>query len=272
MKLKELCGGHILSGVETGTKKRSQVIWVNYIKFCLDGTVYVAVEDPDDGYRSTCEELEVEANGVCNIKIPDTYVTCSMAPDGTSSNDVLIITDVATGKPVLEVGTENYVDYYPCCVMRWMPENLVWNQEWNQEKKKDCKHPLPHVGYTPIEDRKQTFVEEAKYESPITVAAEQMKVAFEGSVMEAIQSFGINVDLDELTKALAYDRGQYEQGWLDGLTWMRNRMRKAAQEIGQQLLENTARVGADSLLTCGKAIGITSYLDALRKFYEEEEE
>lgn len=266
MKLKELCGGHILSGVETGTKKRDQVTWVNYIKFCLDDTVYMAVEDPDDGYRSTCEELEVETNGVCNIKIPDTYVTCSMAPDGTNSNDVLVITDVATGKPVLEVGTENYDDYYPCCVMRWMPENLVWNQE----KKKDCKHPLPHVGYTPIEAHESTLTAAAKYESPITVAAEQMKVAFEGEVMKAVQSFGVNVDLDELAKALAYDRDQYEQGFLDGLTWMRNRTRKAILEIGQQLLENTANVGADSLLTCGKAVGITSYLDALRKFYEEE--
>ena len=35
--------------------------------------------------------------------------------------------------------------------------------------------------------------------------------------LQAIQKVGIKVDKDELVKALAYDRGQYEKGYADGI-------------------------------------------------------
>ena len=40
--------------------------------------------------------------------------------------------------------------------------------------------------------------------------------AFDDMVFEAVAEVGIEVDRDELIKALAYDRGQYEKGYGDG--------------------------------------------------------
>lgn len=39
----------------------------------------------------------------------------------------------------------------------------------------------------------------------------------EEQTLQAIQKVGIKVDKDELVKALAYDRGQYEKGYADGI-------------------------------------------------------
>ena len=51
-----------------------------------------------------------------------------MKADGKSENDVLELLDCKTGKTVLEVGTENTGDYYPCFVANWSPENMACNQ------------------------------------------------------------------------------------------------------------------------------------------------
>ena len=54
------------------------------------------------------------------------------------------------------------------------------------------------------------------YESPIKIITEQIKTNYEDGIFRAIQNIGINVDREELLKALEYDRGQYEKGFDDG--------------------------------------------------------
>lgn len=54
------------------------------------------------------------------------------------------------------------------------------------------------------------------YKSPIEIAYGQLQTKMEGDVFRAIQSYDINVDKDELIKALAYDREQYNAGYTDG--------------------------------------------------------
>lgn len=49
---------------------------------------------------------------------------------------------------------------------------------------------------------------------------EQVK-QLEGDIYRAIQTYNINVDKDELIKALNYDRHQYEKGFSDGVAYMR---------------------------------------------------
>lgn len=53
------------------------------------------------------------------------------------------------------------------------------------------------------------------YNSPITMFVDQMRVQQEGEVFKAVQHVGVTVDKDELLKALAYDREQYEKGYRD---------------------------------------------------------
>ena len=55
------------------------------------------------------------------------------------------------------------------------------------------------------------------YKSPVEVIYGQLQTKFEGDVVKAVQSYNINVDRDELIKALAYDRDQYEAGCRDAM-------------------------------------------------------
>ena len=55
------------------------------------------------------------------------------------------------------------------------------------------------------------------YESPIKVCQDEMKTKIDNDIFEVVQSCGISVDKDELTKALKYDRQQYVKGFRDGV-------------------------------------------------------
>lgn len=56
------------------------------------------------------------------------------------------------------------------------------------------------------------------YKSPIEIMQSGINFQTEGEVMKAVVKLGVVVDKDELIKALAYDRGQYEKGYEDALT------------------------------------------------------
>jgi hypothetical protein len=54
------------------------------------------------------------------------------------------------------------------------------------------------------------------YKSPVEVITEEMKFFYDGDVVRAVQKHDINIDKEELLKALRYDRDQYEKGYADG--------------------------------------------------------
>lgn len=54
------------------------------------------------------------------------------------------------------------------------------------------------------------------YKSPIEIIYGQTQTKIEGDVLQVVQSYGINVDKEELIRALQYDRGQYGKGYADG--------------------------------------------------------
>ena len=54
------------------------------------------------------------------------------------------------------------------------------------------------------------------YQSPIEAIFKDVELAFDKEVYKAVQKVGINVDAEELRKALAFDRGQYDKGHADG--------------------------------------------------------
>lgn len=55
------------------------------------------------------------------------------------------------------------------------------------------------------------------YQSPIEIISKQMRTELENDVYKAILDYGIDIDKDELIKALAYDRDQYDKGYNDGI-------------------------------------------------------
>lgn len=64
------------------------------------------------------------------------------------------------------------------------------------------------------------------YESPIEIIQTQMQMQMDGEILKAVQGVGINVDKEELIKALAYDREQYSKGYKDGAKDFAERLRK----------------------------------------------
>ena len=54
------------------------------------------------------------------------------------------------------------------------------------------------------------------YESPIAIIKGAFTTEYENGVMTAVQKYGVNVDKEELIKALNYDREQYRKGFEDG--------------------------------------------------------
>lgn len=53
------------------------------------------------------------------------------------------------------------------------------------------------------------------YQSPIDLIVSQMNMRIEGEIYKAVQNIGIDVDKDELIRALQYDREQYQKGYAD---------------------------------------------------------
>ena len=54
------------------------------------------------------------------------------------------------------------------------------------------------------------------YKSPIKIITGQIKTNYEDAIYSAVQNVVINVDREELLKALEYDRGQFEEGVREG--------------------------------------------------------
>jgi len=130
IELENLIGEHLLSGVDNIQVDETEPI--DAILFILDGVTYMAIEDPDDGYRSMLAELKIVDRKV-NYMFPPQKVIAKMAPDTTwEVNNILQFYDATTNKLVMEIGTGNWEDYYPYFVFRWLPENLAINK--NNEK------------------------------------------------------------------------------------------------------------------------------------------
>jgi hypothetical protein len=55
------------------------------------------------------------------------------------------------------------------------------------------------------------------YKSPIGIFMGEMQTKVEDDIYSVIQKYDIVVDKDELIKAINYDRGQYDKGYIDGI-------------------------------------------------------
>lgn len=124
MELKDLVGERMLSAVDYVTIAEAQGI-----AFTLDGVTYIAEEDPDDGYRSVMSEIRIYTASVRNrfnpVRVVCTHVTVKKEQYCSSDCDILTITDAASGRVIMEVGTDNTDDYYPCFVSSFRPENMT---------------------------------------------------------------------------------------------------------------------------------------------------
>ncbi len=127
MELKKLIGTHNLSGIDIGSEDYDNGFYTgirSYVVFVLDDVCYKAAEDPEDGYRSCCTDIEVLSNIPSNTFSP-VQVFCEMR---NGECDILDIRDAITTKTILSIGTDEYDSYYPCYVCEYSPQNMVCNQ------------------------------------------------------------------------------------------------------------------------------------------------
>lgn len=132
MELKDLIGEHILDAVDFSTEQVKN-LWDDFcdsqvIRFRLDGKVFTAIEDPDDGYRSCMKELFVGDWPMSNA-FPPVRVLCRHKDhneDGEVS-DILELIDAITGEAIVQVGTEEIDGYYPSFVAVFRPEAMAIN-------------------------------------------------------------------------------------------------------------------------------------------------
>ena len=102
-----LLGEHVLDAVDTSMEEVEDTLWggtseVNCLRFRLDGKIYVALEDPDDGYRSAMEKLFVMEGEMKNV-FPPVKVLARLhkyEPIGYYDSDILELVDVANGKVI----------------------------------------------------------------------------------------------------------------------------------------------------------------------------
>ena len=133
MELKALIGKHKLSAVDIGNMQIKERYGAGFedascISFTLDGITYTAIEDPEDGYRSSMGTLN-ECNHVLQNQFPAIEVIGRMREKGEYGqvDEVLELVSSENGQIVLEVGTTNTDDYYPSFLAWWKPELMPKN-------------------------------------------------------------------------------------------------------------------------------------------------
>jgi hypothetical protein len=128
---------------------------------------------------------------------------------------------------------------------------------------------LPQYKYKPSMEEMIREMSDMTYKSPVETINQQVQAKFEGDVMELIHSYGINVDKDELVKALKYDRDQYRKGFEDGCKGATDRIKaEVAREIFEEI--NTIKKEYASGDIDGNELYVRLYM--LEKKYTEEKE
>jgi hypothetical protein len=125
-ELEELVGKRTLNCVPITDVRHPFDADANGIAFTLDGNTYMVFEDGDDGYRSRASKMlafegwPFEMGG--RVERCALEVDCSWrSASGGQTDEILEVRVARTGDLVLEVGTENTDDYYPCFIARWTP-------------------------------------------------------------------------------------------------------------------------------------------------------
>ena len=88
--------------------------------------------------------------------------------------------------------------------------------------------------YIPIYTREQIELDYFNYNSPIKIIQDiqnNLRIAMDNEIYEAVIDCNIDVDKQELIKALMYDRNQYEQGFKDAKERYEKALDKTCEEL-----------------------------------------
>ena len=129
MELHYLAGQHWLDAVDLITGVGEEP---NGIRFRIDGRIYTAYENPDDGYRSSMREIFQEHNVDMHNVFESVRALATMEVAEESDDresEILVFKDFYNGKTILRVGTCHSDSYYPSFVCEWTPEDMSVNEQ-----------------------------------------------------------------------------------------------------------------------------------------------
>lgn len=90
--------------------------------FKLDDTVFEAIENPDDGYRSMLDSVEVkDPTGLIFFSVPVARVKVEKVEDSRMFTSYVL--RGLDGHAWLDIGTSDVDDYYPCFVFSYSPRS-----------------------------------------------------------------------------------------------------------------------------------------------------
>ncbi|AGR47941.2 hypothetical protein PHIM7_231 [Sinorhizobium phage phiM7] len=133
LDLDQLQGEHILNTAPVWTTAKDTYGDENDVMAIgISGYTYVFTENSCDGYRSYMNQVErypglnteyLKGAAPINRKASITYDDGSNKgyPRNNDPDDLIHITDVATGHHWGTLGTRAVSDYYPTCIMDWHP-------------------------------------------------------------------------------------------------------------------------------------------------------
>lgn len=78
------------------------------------------------------------------------------------------------------------------------------------------KYEYPHIKLKSKPFMPEDLKDLMSYKSPIETIVDKMALIAENGVYKAVQNVNINVNKEELEKALRYDRDQYVEGFANG--------------------------------------------------------
>lgn len=121
---------HLLTGIDQQQLKRQYsegyTEELNTIIFTIDGENYRAVENPDDGFRSYCEDLDLcDEKPTITFPAVEVIIKAKNEKDGFCGIEFM---DILGKEVVLRLGTDYSMDYYPYCRFEWYPEKLYINR------------------------------------------------------------------------------------------------------------------------------------------------
>lgn len=89
------------------------------------------------------------------------------------------------------------------------------------------------------------------YISPIEIIYRNAQTQIEEDTLKTIHSYGINVDKEELIKALNYDRDQYNKGFNDALEEIKKRVNTSREihhfGLGEPTITEVGIIAIDDL-------------------------
>lgn len=89
------------------------------------------------------------------------------------------------------------------------------------------------------------------YDSPIEIIQTQMQMQMDEGILKAVQGVVIDVNKEELIKALAYDREQYSKGYKDGVIALAERLKnKIKMPVGSTRYDGLVYVGDIDEIIC----------------------